>query len=83
MTQKKLIQLFGTSDTPLGLYLYDPDKFSAEDAIQAIESAIETAFQKKEDGELDAVDVQTEADEELEKIGIERTNAEQAFTERL
>lgn len=83
MTQKKLIQLFGTSDTPLGLYLYDPDKFSAEDAIKAIEGAIETAFQKEEDGELEEVDVQTEADEELEKIGIERTCAEQAFTERL
>lgn len=83
MKQKKLIQLFGSSGFPLGLYLYDPDKWTAEGAANAIENAIEAAYQKEENGELKEVDVQTEADEELDKLGIERTCAEEATTDRL
>lgn len=82
MAKTAIIQLMGASGDPIGLYQYDPAMFSKEDAIASVERAIENAFQKEEDGELDG-DVHTEADDELRLIGISRIFADEATTERL
>ena len=81
MAKTSIIQLFESNGYHAGLYAYDPEQMSEEQAINSIENALEAAFQQVEAGE--GGDIQSVADETLENLDIDRIHAGTANTERL
>lgn len=82
MAKTSIIQLKGEMGF-LGLYAFDPEMMSEEQACNTIENAIEASFQRDEAGDLEDGDVQTEADETLENLGIDRIEFKTVTTDRL
>ena len=71
----KIIQLENADGHAMGLYAYNPNVHSENEAVHLIEQAFDDA--------READDPQGDADEALAKLGIERTFAAPAVTDVL
>lgn len=83
MAKTGIIQLHNAEGNDLALFAFDPEQHKEYEAAIIVENAIEIAFQKDERGELEDNDVLTEAQEQLENVGIDRIFAAIANTGRL
>ena len=83
MAKTSIVQLYNVDGNDLALFAFDPEVIKEQDAGTMVEQAIEDAFQKDESGELEDGDVLSEAQEQLEKKGINRIFASIANTDRL
>lgn len=83
MAKTGVIQLYGVDGNDVALFTFDPEQHKEYEAVIIVENAIEIAFQKDERGELEGNDVLNEAQEQLEKVGIDRIFAAIAKTNRL
>ena len=83
MAKTGIIQLYGVDGQDIALFAFDPQQHTEEFAANIGENAVEAAYQKDEAGELEDGDVLSEAQEVLEKMGIDRIFAGIAKTDCL
>ena len=83
MAKTGIVQLYNVDGNDLALFAFDPQQHEEAAAAAIVENALEAAYQKDEAGGLEDGDVLSEAQEQLEKLGIERVFAAIAITNRL